>query len=344
VLLAGVSAEAADWVRPKNKTDRPVWGIRGHLHFSLWPTPVGGGGGTGGPRGLIQIGYPTLNGGRDPGLVNYIAVEPVTDREPKGYSELEMSELDHVPGKRFWVSRRSGAPRDPAKEWDSGTLTHPDPMYSEVEQLTVTLRMERFANGAHPYLRVSLRSDRPDELELRTFAEDDSATMRECILTATMGNFERLRLLYLKDEVVDCRKLFPGYEGTGFTGDGLFPLDRLARDSRGDVVVALETDESDPAASEPFPSSLSWRWRGPKLTQYWRKPEADVKRGLSFRVNARRVYWMSRQPLPGGLAYENAEFREPYRKGSRSVFGVTRLREEEVRRRVPGGAVDVIHG
>ena len=37
--------------------------------------------------------------------------------------------------------------------------------------------MEKFRNGAHPYLRLSIRNDRPEELGLQIFAEKNSAKM-----------------------------------------------------------------------------------------------------------------------------------------------------------------------
>lgn len=324
LLAACASAEAADWVRAGINAQRPVWGIPGGIHVAIWPASVGEDGGSGGPRGLLRIGYPVSEDGKETGLVNFIAIEPITEDGVKCYSELEPSELDGVPGKRLWPARRPGAPKDPAKDLDPGVISRPLVSHPEIEQLTITLRMERFVNGAHPWLKVILRSDRPNEVELRAYAEADSKPMRSCILTATMGNYERLRLLHLKDGVVDSRTLFAGHTGSGFTRDEIFPLERLGRDAGGDVVVPLETDEADPAGPEPFPGSMAWRWRGPKLTQYWRKPRREVDKSLTFRVNARRTYWMSEQPIPGGVAYENAEFQERFRPGSPSIFGLTR--------------------
>jgi hypothetical protein len=80
-----------------------------------------------------------------------------------------------------------------------GTITHPDPAQPDVEELSLYVFMERFANGAHPYLRLSIRSDRPEEIGFEIFHHDGSASMQRCALTATMGNYARLRLLHLKD-------------------------------------------------------------------------------------------------------------------------------------------------
>jgi hypothetical protein len=47
-------------------------------------------------------------------------------------------------------------------------------------------------------------------------------------------------------------------------------------------------------------------------------------------VNARYTYWQSRQPIPGGVAFENFELREPFYPGQRFVFGITRQTPKEL--------------
>src|ERR1041385_6654247 len=100
-MLAGVRAQGraggGQWVRPGLNTNALIWGRAGGLLFAIPPAgfhpPE--------PRGLIRLGYPALaNGSYD--LINFIAVEPVVNGR-KGFSELERSALDGVPGKRLTV-------------------------------------------------------------------------------------------------------------------------------------------------------------------------------------------------------------------------------------------------
>jgi hypothetical protein len=84
-------------------------------------------------------------------------------------------------------------------------------------------------------LVVSQRSDAPDELRLAVHTDPGSARIEYCILTATMGNLARTRLLWLKDEVISSLKLYPKYKGDGFAPHQMYPLDRLARTPQGDV-------------------------------------------------------------------------------------------------------------
>jgi hypothetical protein len=60
------------------------------------------------------------------------------------------------------------------------------------------------------------------------------------------------------------------------------------------------------------------------VTQYWRKASTEVHNDLQCAVNGRYTYWLSRKPLPGGIAYENFELLEPFRDGQQFTFGVTR--------------------
>jgi hypothetical protein len=311
-LLVATCA-AADWVRAGSNGHQPVWGLRGGLQFAIHP-----GGftwGEGGPRGLIRIGYPALPKG-EYDLINFIAIEPVVGKT-RGLSELEKSSVDGKQGKLF----RAGV-------LNSDKSTLPDPgsivdLPCEVEELAVPLSIEKFANGAHVRLLLSQRSDKPDELKLTIQAEPDSAPMASCILTATMGNKARTRLLWLKDGSISSLRIFGDYRDSHFTRHAFFPLDRLPRGPEGDVIVAISTDEDNPADSNAG-LSRGWQYRGEKVTQYWRKPAEDLHNSLRCAVNARFKYWMSQTPIPGGLAYENFELIESFRDGQAFIFGVTR--------------------
>lgn len=316
------SGAAADWVRAGVNTNRPIWGLRGGLQFAI--PPGGFGGGDGGPRGLIRLGYPTLtNGGY--ALINFIAIEPVVAGR-RGFSELETSRLDGAAGKRFWIGVDNAEPQS-ASSLNPGRLTSPA---SGVEQLELTLRVEKFDNGAHVYVVLAQRSDAPDELRLTLHREPDSAPIEQGILTATMGNMARTRRLWLRDAVVTSQELYPHHRGDGFAAPTVFPLARLTRTASGDVLVAVTTDEAEPAAVFPFPGSRRWYYAGMPVTQYWRKPADELHGDLQAAVNARFTYWMSQQPIPGGVAFENFELREPFRDGQTVVFGITRKTPAEL--------------
>ena len=115
-----------DWVRGKFNLLQPVWGLRGGLLFSIHP---GGAKRTSGqaiqsgmpsneittatslstkneeaPRGLIRLFSPVLDGDKYD-LINFIAIEPVVGGR-RDLSELQLSRLDGVPGKRIWASER----------------------------------------------------------------------------------------------------------------------------------------------------------------------------------------------------------------------------------------------
>jgi hypothetical protein len=313
-VLCGVSAHGADWVRAGLTTNAPIWGVAGGLRFALHP--AGFTRGTGGPRGLIRLGYPTLtNGGYD--LINFIAVEPVVNGK-KGLSELERSSFDKKQGKIFWT----GDSETPSSSHlDPGQITSPAP---GVEELSVRVRVERFDNGAHVRLILAQRSDAPDELRLTVEANADSAKMETCILTATMGNKARARLLFLNDGPVSSLQLYSDYRAEHFAPHRIFPLDRLPRAANGDVLVAIMNDEENPAAVQPFGRPHFWDYRGAKVTQYWRKPASQVVPELRCAVNGRFTYWGGKRPIPGGISYENFELREPFRSGQTFIFGITR--------------------
>src|SRR6266536_4759215 len=139
-LAAVAHASAAEWIRAGLTTNQPVWGISGGLQFAIHPAGFK----RGEPRGLIRLGYPVLpDGGYE--LVNFIAIEPVV-RGKRGLSELEQSQLDHARGKRLWAGSPDGLP---ASGGAPGRLAVPAP---GIEQLEVTIRVEKSGNGAHVYL------------------------------------------------------------------------------------------------------------------------------------------------------------------------------------------------
>ena len=305
----------AEWVRAGINTNRPTWGLRGGL---LWGLPPARGPSPDGPRGLIRLRYPVLPTG-DYDLINFIAIEPIVAGQ-RGFSELERSELDGVPGKRLWAVDPE-APSESVTNLSAGRLTR---SASRAERLTVGLRVERFENGAHVGLTLSQRSDAPDELELTVDTEPDSAPIEYCILTATMGNKARARRLWLKDETVSSLELYGDYTESGFTVHRTFSLDQLQRTPAGEILAAITTDEPDSGSVDPFPAAAHWRYRGLPVTQYWTKPPGTSQNDLQVAVNGRYTYWMSRHSIPGGVAFENFEMRERFHPGQRFVFGITR--------------------
>lgn len=315
-----LDAPAADWVRAGATTNRPVWGLRQGLLWGIHPGRVR----DGAPRGLIRLGYPVLPGGQYD-LINFIAIEPVI-KARRGLSELEASQLDNVPGKRIWADA-GDAPNPLGTNLVPGHITS---LPKGVEQLELTLRVEEFLNGAHVWLAARQRSDRPDELELRVHTVTNSVALDYCILTATMGNKARTRQLWLRDEIFSSLKLHPNHRSTEFAPHTVFPVARLQRTADGDVLVAVTTDEEHPEEVHPFPGRPHWYYGGGKVTQYWRKPAGSFRDDLQVAVNARYTYWNSRQPIPGGIAFENFELRERFREGQRVIFSITRKTPEEL--------------
>jgi hypothetical protein len=159
-------------------------------------------------------------------------------------------------------------------------------------------------------------------LELVTYRHENSVPIEQCILTATMGNMARTRLLWLKDEVVSSLDLYRSYRGDGFAEHKFFPHSRLHRNADGDLLAAITTDEADPASAR-FPQRSFWYYSGTKVTQYWRVGQDEVVPSLKVAVNGRFTYWGSRRPIPAGVAYENFEMRRPFHDGQRFSFGIT---------------------
>lgn len=302
-MVAGSTMPAqpsdAEWVLPKAAGAEPRWGLNAGLQFAIPPAPKG-------PRGLIRIFYPTLpDGGSD--LINFIAIEPIVNKR-RGYSELEHSRLDAVPGLRLTA--------------DAAVIEQ------STGNLRVTIHCERFANGAHVRLVMSQHKDAPGEIAFTIHAEADSEPMAACILTSTMSNKARNRILWLHNAQISSLERFAEYHGKAFTPPAVFPLARLLRNAAGDVVVAVTTDEKNPAAVHPFTSSLFY-YGGFPVTQYWRKPRGGVHADLTAVVNARYTYWQTERPIPGGIAFENFELHEPFHDGESFIFGITpRLPQE----------------
>lgn len=314
-MQLGASAQADNWIR----RDSTVWGARNGIVMGLWPAAIENlkQGANGGPRGLFRIGYEYM------GLVyhiNYIAVEPVVNGQIE-FSEISPSASDGKWGKLMWVSDT----------------------FNTADAIGLFVQIEKFANGAHPYLKLSIFKDRPEELCIEVFHHPDSAPMDRCGITATMGNYSRLRKLYLKDTVINARKLYNGFNGIDFIEKAPYPASRMQTGRRGDFIVAATPDESFPelAAWPQDPAyQMRWNWRYRPfymLTQYWRKEKNGAHASLAVRVNGRAQYWNGggKDPrhyiaIPGGPSFENFELREKYVPGQRFYFGLSRKSVEEL--------------
>jgi len=322
VLVGAAQAAEPAFERAGVELDRAAWGVRGGLRFAVWPAAVDERGGDGGPRGLIRVGYPIGPNGADE-LVNFIAVEPILSGESgRAFSELENG-ADGKPGKLL----KAGPPAGTGWQPDSPTALyagHVEALADGVQSLSVRVEVERFGSGAHVWILASLRTDRPGELALQAFAHEDSRPLAACILTATMGNLERLRVLHLAGRQVSAADLYRDWTGEEFAPHRHFGLAELPRAADGSVLAAVSTDEADPAAVHPDPARpWYWWYPGTKLTQYWRKPPGTSGDRLRLTVNARRHYWLSRLPIPGGIAFENVELNGPFSPGQTAIFGLS---------------------
>lgn len=303
------------WIRPA-RTDqpaRPLWGHAEGLRVGIVPP--------GGPRGLLRVYAPYLRHAEgEDRLINFIAVEPIPAGQPhRGLSELEHSKLDGVRGKRFWSTddpddAEPHAPDRPAP----GEIVEID----AVEALRVYVGVERFDNGAHVCVRLTFRADRPREVGVAAFARDDSVPLAHCVLTATMGNYARLRRLHLAGgKTALSTELWPGFRGDDFAPHAKFPLAELTRTAEGHAVVSATPDEDRPQDATYAPGTKPhWKYTGLVATQTWRS-EAPHER-LEAWVNGRFTYWASRAPIPGGVSFENFELVSPFRQGEEFWFGV----------------------
>ena len=297
------------WLRPAaGERAIAAWGHAEGLRVGLHPLP--------GPRGMLRVYAPYLSQ-PETRMINFIAIEPTVVGKRRGLSELEPSRLDGVPGKRLWsgddaaglADRRAARPARGVVRTIGG-----------IECLQVFIGVERFDNGARPLVRLTFRADRPHAVGLATFAAPGSAAMTSCVLTATMGNYARLRRLALADGVVTAAQLWPGFTGDGFARRVAFPLGRLPRLPDGSVLVSAVSDEADPARAD---APKAWRYVGRPAVQAWRceRPEP----GLEAAVNARARYWRREEPIPGGPAIENFELAWPFRDGQEVWFVVEPL-------------------
>ncbi len=215
----------------------------------------------------------------------------------------------------MWGGRRESGIPAPA-DAVPGRHTRPS---AGVEQLDVTARVEPFDNGARVRLVVSQRSDAPDEIRLVVHSDPSSAPIEYCILTATMGNLARTRLLWLKDDVVSSLKLRQENKGDHFAphrasahcgrrrASGAYNRrggPRLRLPISGPAVLALRGVERRPTTG---------RNRAGRPATICTSPSTHAT-----------LTGKPAEPIPGGVASENLELRERFYDGQAFFLGITR--------------------
>lgn len=306
------------WVQPaQGKPAQPVWGHKNGIRIGLSPLP--------GPRGLIRIYTPYLDH-KEGRVTNFIALEPILkDSINRSFSELEMSKLDNKRGKRFWTANDSTTLKPAMEDRPASGIIENT---TNGQRLTLFIFSEEFESGAKVYVRVRFYSEKPYEIELSTFRAPGSMDVGYFIVTATMGNFARLRNLYIEPVTLSSHQLWPDYSGDAFTDHAHFPAGKFVRDKNGRGYFIAAPDEEDPAnASYEQSTANHWKYYGKKATQYWYCKDQDED--LEGLVNGRYTYWASRSPIPGGIAFENFELKAPFKEGKTYVFGITPLKPED---------------
>jgi len=335
------------WVRPVEgvKSD-PCWGFKNGIQVGLAPL--------GGPRGLLRV-YATYTEQPQYKPYNFIAFEPVNNSNLRGYSELEQSRLDIVEGLRFWsgnspddyvVRYKSQFPAAGKVVWEKKPGTD-----KELEMLEVYVFCEPFSSlGGHQfadtyrlYVKLSFSADRPYEFALTTCTMDkirDRDYLKHFILSATMGNYARLRQLYLSDgRVKTASQIWPEYNGDGFTDRCVIDKNDLILDKKNRYWLIASPDEEKPWEAEYAPGTTdNWIYRGQAyITQYWYSHERMAKSELFGQVNGRYCYWMSQSPIPGGIAFENVELVRGFGHGDTFYFGLYPGKPDELLRKIADG-------
>src|SRR5690606_31711145 len=125
------------WIRPETTKDPAVWGLRNGIVFGLWPSSIESARKemSGGPRGLIQVGYEFK--GRIYNM-NFIAVEPVVNGKME-FSEISPSKIDGKWGKLMWTGSKEDKGTYFPSAINRGIISHPDPGNPNIEQLTIYL-------------------------------------------------------------------------------------------------------------------------------------------------------------------------------------------------------------
>lgn len=299
------------WVQPvQGKAAQPVWGHAKGIRIGLAPMP--------GPRGLLRVYTPYL-GHKNGKMMNFIAFEPIpAGTDHRGLSELEMSSLDKKRGKRFWsrndsLSTEPGAAKLPAR----GVITKKNGK----EILTLFVFSETFESGAKVYTRLRFYEDKPYEVEIATFKAADSSPLKNFIVTATMGNYARLRTLYLAERTVSSGELWPEYTDSNFAPHAAISMEEFIRDKNHNAYfIAAPNEEYPQEAKYADGTNDHWKYYGDLATQYWSVKNPDP--ALQGLVNGRFTYWGSKSPIPGGISFENFELKAPFRNGSKYVFGI----------------------
>ena len=172
------------------------------------------------------------------------------------------------------------------------------------------------------YVRLTFRADRPHEVGLAAFTREDSAPLDHCVLTATMGNYARLRQLHLADgRIRDRPNSGPNTVTPASRRTRSSPWPTSLRTPEGHVTVSATPDEDRPQDATYAPGTRRhWQYAGDLATQTWRCEDPDPK--LETWVNGRYTYWASRHPIPGGMSFENFELFTPFRQGQEFWFGV----------------------
>lgn len=313
VTVLSAKAEKPIWLQPsENNNYELLWGFKEGIQIRILPKQI---------RGLISVHAPYV--GQQPEKVtNFIAVEPIPKgQEHRGLSELEWSKLDDKRGKRIWSSN-SDAAFDPGNENIGATGIVKNE--NGIETLSVYFFYEPFDNGAKVYVKVKFYENNPYEFELSAFKRKDSAELDCCVLTATMGNYARLRNLYLQDGIKTSLKTWPDYQDIHFTPHDVISSDLMLTGKNGFPYFIASPDEKDPENAEYAEKTTNnWKYQGKPATQYWYCKDADTS--LQGLVNGRYVYWAGDRPIPGGISYENFEMKKKFRQGDRFVFGISPL-------------------
>ncbi|MCA1736178.1 MAG: hypothetical protein LC739_08705 [Actinobacteria bacterium] len=259
--------------------------------------------------------YAPYLGQRYPRVVNFISFEP-TVAGNKERSQSELATSIHTPGVEgldFFSSNELNSL--PSDDSTPAGVRSPDG-----KTLSVFIRTERFPDGAEPIVRLRFDRDQPYEVEMATFASPASARIVSSVLSATMGNFGLLKRLHLTNGETTAADLWDEtdrLDRLDFLPWRIIPAGKISRDDKGRYSVRASSGQTrDELVYHPSVAK-HWHYVGKPASHTWKTEGTPV-----LAVNARRTYWRSNAPIPGGTTIENFELRTDFVPGQRFWFRI----------------------
>ena len=179
-------------------------------------------------------------------------------------------------------------------------------------------------------LVVCQRSDAPQEIALQIWPENDSVLFSQAAACCVAGHIARPRIIWFAKKSISALEVWLGGREHVLTKPEVVHGKFFESLPDHSAAIAFTCDEAVPWNDYAFINSDRFRFKGERVTQYWRMAANSWQRDLAASIQALSFYPGTEVAIIGGTVCERFGIEQSSMPGQTLIYGATLKTPQEL--------------